>query len=149
MIKSYTISLFPKQILLVATFIFFSGTVLSQSKAEIAQMKKQYSGIWVNKQTQRYLSFTFDKEVNYVTINDWEGSWNKNNNSSVDAYKAYIKNGKPILPVENKDHHAPYCEIEIVGKKLIYQCNAVNYFSDSTLPNNSSKDATIFIRFKK
>lgn len=134
-----------KNILLSLLIIFISYHVNAQTKAEIKQAKKLYDATWINKKDNRYLTFYFDSEVSYVTVNDWTGSSDPNKSKSLDAYKAYIKGNKLILPAENSDHHSPYCEIEIINKKLIYRCNEGNNFKDKTL-KNVAVDVTTFER---
>ncbi len=119
------------------------------SKSEFINAKNLYEGTWVNKKTKRFIAFYFDDDVKYVTINDWTGNSNRDKNNSIDAYKVFIKGNKLIIPAENSDHHAPYCEIEILDGKLIYKCNAGNNFTDSVILKTKLADITIFERVDK
>lgn len=136
-----------KKVLIVVIIIFISNLVSAQSKSEKSQSKKLYEGTWVNKKTKRFIAFYYDDDVDYVTINDWTGSSNRNKN--VDAYKAFIKGNKLIIPAENSDHHAPYCEIEILDHKLIFKCNAGNNFTDFVLLKDKLIDVTVFEQHHK
>ncbi|MEO5911708.1 MAG: hypothetical protein ABIP95_12515 [Pelobium sp.] len=137
-----------KKVLTVIIIIFFSNLVGAQSKPEKIQSKKLYEGTWVNKKAKRFIAFYYDDDVDYVTINDWTGSSNRNKNNNIDAYKAFIKGNKLIIPAENSDHHAPYCEIEILDHKLIYKCNTGTNFIDGSLLKDNS-NSTVFERINK
>lgn len=76
-------------------------------------------------------------------INDWIAQLNS---GDVDAYKAFIINGKLIIYAENEDHHAPYCEMEIVNQKLIFQCNSALNFKDQFLNLKTEIEKTLFER---
>lgn len=103
--------------LILFLFLFFSFTAgMAQSPGEIKRAKLLFEGAWINKKEARHLTI-FIEDDGYVTINDWTGN---RKNASVDAYKAFIKNGKLIMHAET-EHHAPYSEIRISGKMLIYQ----------------------------
>lgn len=66
-----------------------------------------------------------------------------------DGYKAFIKGDKLILPVENDDHHAPYCEISVSADKLlIYECNGMLNFTDNFLKKSESTNTYIFKRIR-
>ena len=125
-------------------FLFTGTNVNGQTKSEIALSKKIYEGTWYNKKEKRYIKIYNDDDVNYVTINDWI----KGKRDDADAYKAFIKGDKLILYAENDDHHAPYCEIEIVNTKLIYRCNKMNS-TNNFLNTKEPGDKMIFERVKK
>ncbi|MET4080867.1 hypothetical protein ABIB40_000811 [Pedobacter sp. UYP30] len=123
--------------------------VNAQSKVEIAHAKKLYAGIWVNKKAKRYLAFYFDKEVDYITINDWTGNSDPSNNENIDAYKASIRGDKLIMAAKNGDHHAPYCEIEITDRKLVYRCNSGLNFKDNFINKTQMVNNVVFERVRK
>ena len=125
---------------------FCAGKANAQTKAEVAAAKKQYAGTWVNKKAKRYLRFFFDVEVIYVTVNDWTGNPDRNKSQSMDAYKAFIKGGKLVLPADSTDHRSPYCEIRIQNGKLEYQCNCFGNYKEGLSENSKPADATIFER---
>lgn len=129
-------------IIIIELFMsFMNSMAYGQTQREIAQSKKMYEGAWYSKKEKRYIAIYYDNQVNYVTINDWI----KDERDGADSYKAFIKGGKLILYAENDDHHAPYCEIQIVNRKLIYQCNRMN-FTDNFLNTKEPPDSTIFER---
>jgi len=117
--------------LLLTIFMFFSvfktsaqvKTAIAQLqiakiKTEMTKAKKAFEGIWYNKEANRYLSISFDYG-DYALINDWIGE--SKNDANIDAYKAFPKGDKLILP-EEKEHHGTYCEMTISKKRLRYQC---------------------------
>ena len=136
-----------KKVLIIVIIIFISNLVSAQSKSEKKQSEKLYEGTWVNKKTKRFIAFYYDDD--YVTINDWTGSSNRNKNNNIDAYKALIEGDKLVILEENSDHHAPYCEIEILNHELIYKCNAGTNFTDGILLEDKSTDSTVFERIHK
>lgn len=125
--------------------LFIQNNVFSQTKIEIAQSKKNFEGTWYNKTTRRYISIFYDDDIDYVTINDWIKGQRQNG----DAYKAFTEGQKLILYAENIDHHAPYCEIEIVNKKLIYLCNQPFNFKDNFITTGEHVDKVTFERIKE
>lgn len=92
----------------------------AQTKAEIRASKRMFGGRWVNKKTKRHLIIVFGAE-GYAELNDWSDPIN-GNSSSVDAYKAWIKGGKLVMPESKTDLRSPYCEIFKKGNALIYRC---------------------------
>ncbi len=84
-----------------------------------------------------------------MTVNDWIGTSNRNIAENIDAYRAYIKGDKLILLSENNDHHAVYCEIEIVNHKLIYQCNTGLNFKDNFLVKTEGVHKVVFVRLRE
>lgn len=79
------------------------------------QTEKHFEGLWVDKKTTRHLEISF--EGGYATIIDWTSKFQKR--ESADNYKAFLKNGKLILP-EDSEHHAAYSEITAKDQTLIY-----------------------------
>lgn len=140
-----------RQALLVIAFItgiFLCSTAASaQSPANLEQLSKKYAGTWYNKENKRYIRFFFEEGYDYVTINDWTGKLR--NQGSGDAYKAFIKGDKLVMPAENDDHHATYCEIEIMNDTLVYICNSGLNFTDNFLNKSKPLDKTIFKRIKE
>jgi len=112
----------------------------AQTKAELKKAKKLFDGYWVNKKAQRHISISFD-EQDYATINDWHGKMSDDNNT-VDAYKAFVKNDKLVMPEDKTDLRAPYCEIIKKGNVLLYRCRGME--SDS----KRFVEETVFIREK-
>ncbi|WP_152620293.1 hypothetical protein [Pedobacter lusitanus] len=103
-----------------------------QTRAKIAGIKKSFEGLWYNQKTRRYISISFDYGDDAL-INDWRGKLT--NRSTADAYIAFIKGNKLILP-EEKEHHGVYCEMLISKRKLLYKCKGLllktDQFTDST-----------------
>ena len=88
----------------------------AQTLHYIRQAKKAFEGAWVNKKEKRHLRIFIEKD-GYVTINDWVSKYQKQENG--DAYKAFIKNGKLVMP-EDAQHHAPYSELIAKNRTLTY-----------------------------
>jgi len=139
-----------QRFLLFFAIIFLTHySINGQTKPETAHLENMYSGTWVNKKTKRYLQFSFDKEVDYITINEWTGSLDKSKSETLDAYKAYIHGEKLIMPAENGDHHSHYCEISIANKKLVYACNGNLNFTDNQLVKDKYATQTLFKKLKE
>ena len=96
----------------------------AQTKAELKEAMKMYEGNWVNKKAKRHLTISFDTE-DYATINDWHGKWSQDNNT-IDAYKAFVFQGKLVMPEDKTDLRAPYCEIAKQGSVLLYRCRRID-----------------------
>lgn len=75
--------------------------------------------------------FFDDQYEGAVLVNEWKGK-----RTNIDAYKARVKGDKLIMPEERGDHNAPYCEMLIVNKKLLFRCKGLllkeAVFTDST-----------------
>jgi hypothetical protein len=122
-------------ILTIFTLLTFFGTD-AQVKTEIAEVKtakakmeivkEAFEGTWYNKKENRYLRISFDYS-DYALINDWVGR--SKNAANIDAYKAFPKGGKLILP-EEKEHHGTYCEMLISKKRLLYKCKGLFFKTD-------------------
>ena len=110
--------------LFVALLLLTGFCGSAQTKAEIAVAKKVFEGRWVNKKAKRHLTISFDTEY-YATINDWTGKVIENVNS-IDAYKAFVRQGKLVMPEDKTDLRAPYCEIVKQGNTLLYRCRGMN-----------------------
>ena len=122
---------------LIPIFIVCSKNCQAQHPAEIKEAKALFEGAWLNKKTDRHITI-FIEEDGYVTINDWTG---RKKGASIDAYKAYITKKKLIMPADT-DHHAPYSEILISGKTLVY-------LTESTGPNDEKLiEKELFVRSK-
>ncbi|GGI51795.1 hypothetical protein GCM10011425_30070 [Mucilaginibacter galii] len=96
--------------------MWLAPKVSAQTSLEIKKADKLFSGFWIDRKTSRQLLIGVEKD-GYVIINDWTGKMQ--DRGSADAYKANIKGEKLIMPPEF-EHHAPYAEILILNKKLIY-----------------------------
>ncbi|ALM50469.1 hypothetical protein AMR72_17195 [Flavobacterium psychrophilum] len=94
-----------------------SSNADAQHPSGFNQAKKIYEGLWINKQTTRNLQIVFDN-AQYATITDWTAKYQKR--ESGDVYKAFIKDGKLVMP-EDKQHHAPYSEIIANKNTIIYK----------------------------
>ena len=88
----------------------------AQTPLEIKKADKLFSGFWIDRKTTRHLLIGVEKD-GYVIINDWAGRFE--DRGSADAYMAFIKGEKLIMPPDN-EHHAPYAEMQITNKKLVY-----------------------------
>lgn len=106
----------------VVMLVLLCNTVLGQTKAELKASKKMYEGFWVNKKTQRHLVIGYD-DLGYAELNDWTG---KRGSTPVDAYKAWVKGGKLVMPESKTDLRCPYCEIVKKGNALLYRCMDMN-----------------------
>lgn len=137
-----------KTILFNILCLLVSSLLQAQTPGEIEHSKKLFSATWVNKKEKRYIEFFYDSEVSYVTVNDWTGNSNPAKSKSLDAYKAWIKGSKLILTAENADHHAPYCEIEILNKKLVFSCNGMLNFKEQKLSRKGPIDMTVYERMR-
>ncbi len=100
-------------ILFVLMLTGASSQVQSSSKQ---QVEKLFKGIWVDKITTRHLEISF--ENGYATIIDWTSKVQKR--ESGDIYKAFLRNGKLVMPADT-EFHAPYSEIILKNNRLIYQ----------------------------
>lgn len=109
---------------LLIYFTLFAFNTFAQTKAEFKTAKKLFEGKWVNKHMNRHLTISFDTQ-NYATINDWQGKWSQDNNS-IDAYKAFVDQGKLVMPEDKTDLRSPYCEIVKQGKALLFRCRGMN-----------------------
>jgi hypothetical protein len=111
---------YEKMILNVAGFLLLCLLLIpgasAQTPLEVKNADKLFSGFWIDRKTTRHLSINIEKD-GYVVVNDWTSKYQKQ--ESGDAYKAYIKGEKLIMPLDN-EHHAPYAEMQIVDKKLVY-----------------------------
>ncbi|EDM37836.1 hypothetical protein PBAL39_15464 [Pedobacter sp. BAL39] len=87
----------------------------AQSAPAAEHVNKRFIGTWVDKKTTRHLEISF--EDGYATIMDWTSKFQKK--ESGDVYKAFLKDGKLVMP-EDTEHHAPYSEILSQDGKLIY-----------------------------
>lgn len=110
-------------LLVLLTLVFITKNACAQTKAEIRHAKKLFEGDWINKKAKRHLSISFDYN-DYVLINDWHGKFSSDNNT-IDAYKAFIKKEKLVMPEEKEDLRAPYCEILRKGNALLYRCKGM------------------------
>ena len=109
----------------VLTCCIITGfNAFAQTKAELRSAKRTYGGSWVNKKAKRHLTISFDTD-DYATINDWHGKWSQDNNT-IDAYKAFVYQQKLVMPEDNTDLRAPYCEIVRQGTALLYRCRGMN-----------------------
>jgi len=102
-------------VLLSLSLLLVTGAS-AQTPLEIKKADKLFSGFWIDRRTTRHLSINIEKD-GYVLINDWTSKYQKQ--ESCDAYKAFIKGAKLIMPVDN-EHHAPYAEMQILNKRLVY-----------------------------
>lgn len=133
--------------------VCISQSAYAQRKTDIANSKKIYEGIWRDNTNNRNISISYDSTLTYVLINDWTGGLETIKERSLaentDAYKAFIKGDKLIMPAENDDHHAPYCEISVSADKLlIYECNGMLNFTDNFLKKSESTNTYIFKRIR-
>jgi len=101
---------------LLVCWLWFAPQASAQTTLEIKKADRLFSGFWVNKKTKRHLSIGVE-ESEYMLINDWTG--NTQETAIVDAYKAFVKGNKLVMP-PNSEHHTPYSEMQIINKKLFY-----------------------------
>ncbi len=125
----------------IFTIIVFC--IASKSFAQSVGQKKNFEGIWYNKENKRELNIKFDKECDCFIIND------KSKGYSEDAYYAYPKESKLIMPAQNEDHHSSYCEIIIEKKQLIYECNSGLNFTDNFLNRKDFSSKLVFVKRTK
>ena len=100
--------------------------------------EKRFAGRWQNKKSTRCLEISF--EYGYATIMDWTPKFQKR--ESGDVYKAFMKNGKLVMP-EETEHHAPYSEIKFENNRLIYLTMQLGTGKTSTF------DTVVFTHFVK
>lgn len=126
----------------INSFIIFTFLLLpamnsqAQSSFKLKEMKKLFEGQWLNKKTTRQLQISFEYDK-YATITDWTEKFQRR--ESGDVYKAFIKDGKLVMP-EDKEHRAPYSEIISKNNVLIYRTKSVG------TGKNSAWDQEIFKR---
>lgn len=107
------------------------------------KLVEKFSGEWYSKKEKRKLLISYDTENNYFIINDHTKGY------SEDAYYAYLKDNKLILPAQNEDHHSCYCEISIIKNQLIYVCNGALNFTDNFLKKDEFSTIKVFVKRKK
>lgn len=137
-----------KGILLFCIVFFTHTSVNGQTRAEILRAKKLYCGTWINKKEKRYLRFSFDNDAAYVTVNDWVGNSHINNSDAMDAYRAYVKGDRLIMPSDN-DHHGASCEVYILNKDLVFECNEVLNSTGDRIGRNKYGNRTLFKKVKR
>lgn len=119
-------------LLTIFLLLFFSGKAQTSKKTS----KQLFGGAWVNKKLNRHLTISFEGQDWYATINDWTGK----DQGTADAYKAFIKGRKLVMPAETDEHRAPYSEMIISGKKLLFRSRGL--FADQ----NKFVDSIYFVR---
>lgn len=130
------------------TFTFNKKTgEITDQKPNLSELNKKFGGTWYSKTEKLYTTFYFEEGFDYATVNTWTDSIDKKEN--IDAYKAFIKGSKLILPAENSDHHAPYCEIDVENNLLVYKCNQGLNFSDNYLNTKKPISRTEYKRITK
>jgi len=90
--------------------------VNAQTKSAIRRTKALFEGEWIQKNTKRHLYIEFQPEE-YFRIDDWGADTQQFRQG--DIYKAFIRQEKLIMP-EDKEHRAPYSELLIYNRQLIY-----------------------------
>lgn len=126
--------------ILLLSFVFGSNHTFAQDSTANKNLIAKFSGEWYSKKEKRTLIISYDTENNYFLINDLTRGY------SEDAYYAYPKNNKLILPAQNGDHHSPYCEINIVKNQLIYECNGALNFTDNFLTKDEYSTKNVFVK---
>jgi len=111
------------------------GYTQAQSPSAGEHAKRLFTGIWMDQKTTRYLEISF--EGDHATIIDWTSKFQKK--ESGDIYKAFLKNGKLVMP-EDTEHRAPYSEIVSDKGKLIYLTKPIG------VEMKSKWDKQIFVR---
>ncbi|MCD0488992.1 hypothetical protein LPB86_12200 [Pedobacter sp. MC2016-14] len=99
----------------VLIFLLLTAAPGQAQSPSTPQAEKLFKGIWVDKKTTRHLEISF--ENGYATIIDWTSKLQKR--ESGDIYKAFLRNGKLVMP-EDTEFHAPYSEIISKNNTLIY-----------------------------
>jgi hypothetical protein len=107
----------PAAFLLVITLLLLAYTAPAQTVKELKQSDKIFGGPWVNKKTSRHLRIFLELKEGFFLINDWNSK--EQERISGDAYKAFLRSGKLVMPAET-EHRAPYSEMIVTGKQLIY-----------------------------
>ena len=118
--------------------LFVLSLINGKSHAQSAPkqtVEKRFAGKWQNKNSTRCLEISF--EHGYATILDWTPKFQKR--ESGDVYKAFLKNGKLVMP-EETEHHAPYSEIRLEHNRLIYLTKQMG------VGRTSSFDTLVFTR---
>ncbi|SDJ52290.1 hypothetical protein SAMN04487898_103154 [Pedobacter sp. ok626] len=117
--------------ILFMVLLLLNGTGPAQS-SKPKQTERHYEGLWVDKKTTRHLEISF--KDGYATIIDWTSKFQKR--ESGDSYKAFLKNGKLIMP-EDREHHAAYSEIIAKDQRLIYLTKSIGAGKASTWDRQS------------
>lgn len=130
-----------QRLFLLLMLLFLSGSSFGQS------VLKQFEGIWYCTSEKRYLEIFIDAtDSNHVTINEWRGVPQRKVAMNVDAYTALFRDHKLIVPADNQEHRAPYCELSLKGGQLRYSCNGGMNFTDQFLTGDQSSTTLIFSR---
>lgn len=95
--------------------VLLATSMIQAQSTPKQKAEKRFTGTWLNKKSTRVLEIYI--EGGYVTIMDWTKKFQKR--ESADVYKAFLKNGKLVMP-EETEHHAPYSEIRLENNTLIY-----------------------------
>jgi len=127
---NYIRFLTPLIVLLLA-----NGYTQAQSSPSTEKNRQLFIGSWIDNKTTRHLEISFDD--GYATIIDWTSKFQKK--ESGDIYKAFLKNGKLVMP-EDTEHRAPYSEIISDKGKLIYLTKPIG------IEMKSQWDKQIFVR---
>jgi len=141
--STITLTLFYDGSNKIFTFNKKTGNIKAQTP-DLKNLNQKYGGIWYSETEKSYLTFYFEEGHDYAIVNAWTGNRDKKENT--DTYKAFIKDHKLILPAENSDHHAPYCEIETENNLLVYKCNQGVNFTDNSLNTNQPTAKTKYKR---
>jgi hypothetical protein len=112
-------------VFLCCTLLLLAYIAPAQTVKELKQADKIFGGPWVNKKTSRHLRIFLELKEGYFLINDWNSK--EQERISGDAYKAFVRNGKLVMPAET-EHYAHYSEMIVVNNRLIY----ITKFKDVT-----------------
>ena len=113
-------------------YLLIAGTTVhAQTKAEISRSKHLFVGEWLNKKEKRHLSISYETS-GYMLINEWQG----NSREHIDAYRAFIKGNKLIMPAYKSDPVRPYTDMIIRRGVLWHRCKCgfdnPSTYNDST-----------------
>ncbi|WP_316809575.1 hypothetical protein [Pedobacter agri] len=127
-------------ILILFTLVFGANHTFAQDSIANKNLIAKFSGEWYSKKEKQTLVISYDTENNSFLINDHTKGY------SEDAYYAYPKNNKLILPAQNSDHHSSYCEISIIKNQLVYECNSALNFTDNFLTKDQYSTKNVFVK---
>ena len=129
-------------LLILLCLTFFCGNAFAQNNTANKNVIAKFAGEWYSKKDKRTLNIEYDAEYHCFRITDHTKGY------SEDAYSAYPKEDKLVMYLQNSDHHAPYCELNIISNQLIYECNSALNFKDNFLVRDQYSDKTVFKKIK-
>lgn len=119
-----------------------AAVIQAQTKRDNQTNIHIYEGHWINKKQKRHLTISFETDQGYFTINDWRDD-KLRKIPMTDVYKAWPKDGKLIMPESTSDPLAPYAEILLVGRSILYRTKGI------IDPKGKFIDSAFFVRSRR